>query len=498
LANLILRGILELPSFAIHVVEIHNIGPHEHVERIAQRKSSVVRREISILRENETLARRRPRRVARVRSLITRCTGRTWITRGRAIQRRIAELNASAEQQIVWTVEVVGDVVARVRALVARVVRTRDTVVAIDSRARLTIEQGITRFDAVAEQSVVASRIAGRAAARTARLVARIGRTSHAVITIDSRASLTVERRTTGFKTVARKPIVACSVVGRIAARTARLVARVGRARDAVVAVNSRARLTTARHTGLSTVARQPVVAVSVGQARDTRIRGLVATLARTRIAADLAVKHCVTRLCTIAEQPVVTIGVVRQVVARVRALVARVIRTRDTVVAIDSRARLAIEQGITRFDAVAEQSVVASRIAGRVAARTVRLVARIGRTSHAVITIDSRASLTIERRTTGLKTVARKTIVACSIAGRIAAGTARLVARVGCARNAVVAINSRTGLAVERRATGFSPITCDAVVAIGIVHNVVARVRSSVARVVRARHAVVAGRRST
>jgi hypothetical protein len=83
-----------------------------------------------------------------------------------AIVQLIARLHTVAVQTVVAQ-GVIRHVVARIRALVARVVRAAHTVVAVDGRAGLAVPVGVTGLRSVAVDGVVTRRIAQAVAGRT-------------------------------------------------------------------------------------------------------------------------------------------------------------------------------------------------------------------------------------------------------------------------------------------------------------------------------------------
>jgi hypothetical protein len=88
----------------------------------------------------------------------------------------------------------------------------------------------------------------------------------------------------------------------------------------------------------------------------------LVTILARARIGAHLAVERNVAGLDTVAEQAVIAVPIIGHIIAGIGAFVARVAGAIDSVVAVDGRPRLAAEQRIAGFGAVAvlsQESVV-------------------------------------------------------------------------------------------------------------------------------------------
>ncbi len=98
--------------------------------------------------------------------------------------------------------------IAGVRDFVARVHRAAYAVVAVHSRARLAIQERVTRLAAVAEQTVVAQGIAGRVIAGVRDFVARVQRAAYAVIAIRRRTGETAAGAIGRFKAVAEQSII--------------------------------------------------------------------------------------------------------------------------------------------------------------------------------------------------------------------------------------------------------------------------------------------------
>jgi hypothetical protein len=143
------------------------------------------------------------------------CFVTVWLRTGiEAIQTTrtgIACLCAVAEQTVV-TYAVVRDVVAYVALLVARVVGTADTIIAVDRRAGLAIAGGIACLCSVAERAVVTCTVVGGVFALVGCLVARIDGTVDIIITVDRRTGLAVPIGIAGLLTVAVQTIIALNV----------------------------------------------------------------------------------------------------------------------------------------------------------------------------------------------------------------------------------------------------------------------------------------------
>ena len=87
--------------------------------------------------------------------------------------------------------------------------------------------------------------------------VARVIRTAHAITAVDVGAPLAAELRVAALRSVAPQTVVASSVVRRVHACVAGLIARVDRAPNTVAAISRRIRLADARVTALVSVTEQ-------------------------------------------------------------------------------------------------------------------------------------------------------------------------------------------------------------------------------------------------
>jgi len=120
--------------------------------------------------------------------LVTRLAGARICTR-LAAPGGVARLGAIAKHPVV--AQVVGRrVVTRVRGLVARIRGAGDAIVAVDGRPNPTSSRWVARFDAIAIQPVVTLQIIRQVLTRAKRLVARIHRAANAVIAIHWRTGL--------------------------------------------------------------------------------------------------------------------------------------------------------------------------------------------------------------------------------------------------------------------------------------------------------------------
>lgn len=149
---------------------------------------------------------------------------------------------------------------------------------------------------------------------------------------------------------------------------------------------------------------------------------------------------------------------------------ITQIVRTGHLVGAVRRCAGLTTVYRIAGLGAVAELAVIAMRIVRRMRARTRGLDAHVVGASDAV--------------------------VANGVVRRVIAGLSGLIAGVGCACDAVVSIERDARLAIMQRVANLDTIAKDVVVTSSIVRRVIAGVRRLIARVGCARHAVVAARR--
>ena len=110
--------------------------------------------------------------------------------------------------QVIIAIRVVDDVVARVRAFVARVIRTGYAIVTVQRRPRLAAERRVTGFDPVTVQVIIAVRVVGDVVARIGAFVARIVRAGHTVIAIGRRSGHAAPTDTV-FGAVAPQAVIA-------------------------------------------------------------------------------------------------------------------------------------------------------------------------------------------------------------------------------------------------------------------------------------------------
>ncbi len=218
-------GIRQLPLVLLDVREVHHVRPNEDVERVGWQKVMVIGGEIRILGEHETFA--EESRIARGGRFVAGFVCGAGISGRDAAARRIALLKTVAENPVIRASGVVGRKDAR--AAHAGVIRTRDTVVAVQA--------------AHAPDTGVCDLIAGRGPAWR--------RTGHAP-----------QNRIARLRPIAELPVVARTVGGNVPAQAGSWIARVGRACDTVVAVDRCPRQTRTGQAGLHPIAGQPIVAV--------------------------------------------------------------------------------------------------------------------------------------------------------------------------------------------------------------------------------------------
>jgi hypothetical protein len=172
--------------------------------------------------------------------------------------------------------------------LVVLLITIRGIVARFD--ARLTIQYGIARLGAVAEQAVVTLAVVRRVVACIGVLVARIDRTAHPVVAIHRRPRF-AQIVHTGFLSVAKQTVVAVRVIDTPRAlvvlfvTTQRIGARLGAVHTTQFGI--------AR---LGAVAEQTVVAVCIDDATHIRSVFLVIVTASDKTIAKrqpTAQKHC-------------------------------------------------------------------------------------------------------------------------------------------------------------------------------------------------------------
>jgi len=252
-------------------------------------------------------------------------------------------------------------------------------------------------------------------------LITGIRGAGHDIGTIRRRSGLAVVHRITHLSPVAKLTVTAQTVVGYVGTHVVDFVARVHRATDAVITIRRGTSLATVdRVAGFHTVAKLPVVTRGVVRAVHTdvvhfitgvnRAADGVVTIGRC---AGLAVVKGITRLAAVAEQPVVAHTVLTRVVATIGHLIARIRRAGNAVRAVRSRSRLTIVDCVAGLDAVAEKTVVAQRIGRRVNAYVVDFVTRIHRTHHTVATVRCGSRLAVVDGVTCLDPIAERAVIA-------------------------------------------------------------------------------------
>jgi hypothetical protein len=273
-----------------------------------------------------------------------------------------------------------------VAALVARVRRARDAVVAGDRRARFTVVQRIARLDAVTKLAIAARAIVRRVIALIGRLVARVGRTRNPVAASRRRTGLAVVHQITGLDAVTELTVTARGIVRGVETLIRPLVTAVDGAHDAVAAVDGRpSSATVYRVADLHAVAELAVGARPVIGGVSAYVVSLVAAIHRTRDAvatvdrrAGLAPVRNATRLHTVAILEIIADGVVRNVGARVRGLVAGIEGAREAITTDDRRARLATVDRVADLRTVTILPIAARRVVRRMDARVAALVATV------------------------------------------------------------------------------------------------------------------------
>ena len=165
-----------------------------------------------------------------------------------------------------------------------------------------------------------------------------------------------------------------------------------------------------------------------------------------------MAVKGRVARLRSVAKEPVVTVRIVGDVIALIGSFVAGIIRATNAVVTVRDCARLAIKHRIARFRAVAEQTVVTQPVARNVVTRGGPFVARVVRAAYTVVTVRRRTVLTVQGSVTGFSAVAEEPVVAVGVVSDVVALVRTFVARVIGAADAIVAVGRGAGQTIATR----------------------------------------------
>lgn len=316
-------------------------------------------------------------------------------------QRRTAPLRTVTEQAVVAET-IVGRIYAVITVLVAKIQSACHAVVAVRRRAGLTVQQGVTGFEAVAKQAVVTQAVVGRVRAGVASLVTDVNGAPD-FVTAGLGAGPAVELWVARFAAIAEQTVVAKNVLGTIHAKVTVFIAQVDRAAHAVIAIRWNTRLTVQEPMAcFRPITKQPIVTQTVIRRIRTRIISLIAGVVRTRdpvitgILSRPAAGNRVTRLCPVAEQAVVAQTVVRRTRAGVIGFVTGIVRARDPVVT-RILSRLAIEHPVTRFSPIAILAVIAPAVVRRVYTGVIAFVARIDGAAHPIVAFRRRAGSTAE-----------------------------------------------------------------------------------------------------
>ncbi|MFQ5410121.1 MAG: hypothetical protein ACE5FI_17060, partial [Anaerolineales bacterium] len=194
-----------------------------------------------------------------------------------------------------------------------------------------------------------------------------------------------------------------------------------------------------------------------------------------------------------VAEQAVVAQGIVGDVITSVGGLVAGIGGTRDGIVAVGRYASRATDSCLARFHAVTEQTIIALGVIGNVIAGVGGLVAGIGRTRDGVVAIRRRAIYATDPDLTAFRPVAEQAVVAQGIVGDVITGIGGFVAGVCRACDGVVTIRRGTIHAADADLTAFRPVAEQTIVTQRIVGGVVAGIGGFVAGIRRTCDGVVA-----
>lgn len=195
----------------------------------------------------------------------------------------------------------------------------------------------------------------------------------------------------------------------------------------------------------------------------------------------------------SVAELTVTACTVVGRVHTRIGGFVTGIGGTRNAVVAVHRGSGLAAERGMTDFRAVAILPIAAGAIAGGELAGIRGFVAGVGGAAHAVIANHGRPRLAALRGMAGFGSVAVQPIAANAVDRRMDAGIGRLVARVSGAGDAVIAIGGSARLTTQRGVTGFHAIAPQAVIAKAVTWLVDAVIARFVAGIDRTSNVIVA-----
>ena len=380
-----------------------------------------------------------------------------------AVEHRVAGLGAVADSAVV--AEASFGALATVRCPVAGVVRAGDAVVDHQRRPGLAVEHARRRSPR--RRRTARCRRGRRSATLTTavrRLVARVVRAADAVVAVRRRPGLAVEQRVAGLGAVAEQPVVAQAVVRRRwrSVRSPRRTSRPCRRRRR----RSRSGVPAWQSSSASQVS-DPVAEQRRCRRgrRSARWRTLSVTSSHessvqatpSSIAAASPPGSRAARRRSRRRRRTSALSQrpsFGDVVASVRRLVARVVRAGHAVVAVRRRPRLAVEHRVAGLGAVAEQRRCRTGRRSARSRRRVTGVARVDRAADAVVRIERRPGLAVEHRVAGLRAVADSPFVAQASFGAFD-DVRRLVARVVRAGHAVVEHQRRPGLAVEQRVAG-------------------------------------------
>ncbi len=241
----------------------------------------------------------------------------------------------------------------------------------------------------------------------------------------------------------------------------------------------------TSSATRFDTIASDAIVAHGIVCSEIAGIRSFIAAIGGTRtVVVTNDGTSCLTpnssraRLDAIAIQAIVTCRIVRRVVTAIVGLVARIGCTRDAVITIDGRSSYASHHHVARFHAVTEQIVRAQRVVFDVFTRVHLQIAEIVRASHTIVAIERRTIHAPEHRIARFQAVARHAIAAKHVAGRVRTRIGGFIASIHRARNAVVAWRSRTwrttrAHGARRWIARFRPIAIQSIAASCIVGSI-------------------------
>jgi len=381
----------------------------------------------------------------------------------------IAGLAASAEV-------IVGGGLAGVGGCVARVSGAGDAIVANGWCTSLAAI-GSASFDAVTECAVVALEVLRQIRASAVRFITLVERAGNAVIAVDIRWVGATGIDVAKLDAVTRKTVVANIVVRGVHTGARLRIARIDGAKHAVVAIRRIAGNAEDAIAGFRAVASITIVTLRIHRARG----GGRATTERWDAVLPGRTK------CRIGRRRAASVGF-GAAFDRTGDIVA--VRTLDGITRHTSRSDRT--RDTARFDAIASYAVVAHVVVGHETARIIRFVASIGRTRTVVITNDGATRLATDVRITRLDAIAIQSVAASRIVCDVIAAIIGFIAAIRSASDVVGAIDRRTRLATQHLVACLDAVAEQAVRAEVVILDVRTRVQLQIAEVVGARNVVI------